>query len=223
MATGSDSTRKKFLIGVLVVLMLYTGWVYRGALIPAWGGEDLDSGIAGIDPSLQALQELPVIPVNRPTTNSYRPGRNLFAFGEDPRLAAERRKQERDLERKRIEAQAKADERKQQQQQRQAAVKRPPPKPRAPEVRFSYMGYIGELGSELDYMAVLQQGRSSKKEDLRVVRIGEVIDEQFVVKSIDIDSVEIGYTDPRFKDQTKKLELVQQQQGRSPARSRRRR
>jgi len=75
-----------------------------------------------------------------------------------------------------------------------------PPAPRAPQpprVPFQYIGYLGPKDARL---AVFEQNGS-----IVLARIGEIVQEQFVVREFKFESVVIGYTDERFAEQTTEL------------------
>ena len=57
-----------------------------------------------------------------------------------------------------------------------------------------------------EYLAALQ--KKEGKATTAIVKVGDVLDSQFVVKKIDIDQVVVSYTDPRFSDQTQSVRLI---------------
>jgi hypothetical protein len=81
-----------------------------------------------------------------------------------------------------------------------------PPKPRntapkPPRVTFKYLGF---LGPKEDKIAVFEKGQG---DELELARIGEVIQGAFKLVGFGYESVELGYTDERFSDQTTELSM----------------
>jgi hypothetical protein len=68
---------------------------------------------------------------------------------------------------------------------------------RPPVVSFKYLGY---LGPKDDKIAVFEKG-----DELKLARVGEVVEEEFRLEEFKYEGVIMGYTDRRFKDQTTEL------------------
>ncbi len=68
-----------------------------------------------------------------------------------------------------------------------------PSAPRPPVAKYKFMGYMGTPARKL--AVLLDDGQVVLK------REGEPLGEEFVVREIRFDSVELGYTDERFKDE----------------------
>jgi hypothetical protein len=86
------------------------------------------------------------------------------------------------------------------------ARKAPPPTPQTfaakpPRVNFKYLGF---LGPKNDRIAVFEKGQG---DELELARIGEVIQGSFRLVGFGYESVELGYTDKRFSDQTTELDM----------------
>jgi hypothetical protein len=142
---------------------------------------------------------------------TYRPKRNLFGYAKCP--VDIKRQKEQDARRAAAE-QERRQRAEQLSQQRnrdweETQKNRPPPKPaapRAPEPDFKYVAYMGRLDNEgRPALAVFEKGRG-KQVEMLVVQSGEVVESVFVLKLIDWDRVELGYTDPKFSSQKKVLE-----------------
>jgi hypothetical protein len=73
--------------------------------------------------------------------------------------------------------------------------------PKPPRVTFKYLGF---LGPKEDKIAVFEKGQG---EDLELARIGDVIQGAFKLVGFGYESVELGYTDERFSDQTTELSM----------------
>ena len=212
-----DKRRQQVLAGILLVLVVVLFWRFRGVLVPGAGGGEIAGEIASMDEQVQRLQNLPAIGIERPALDTgYRPKRNLFRFSDSPEAIAQRLAEEERQRLLREQAAAQAVEQAKKREEavaRRAQVKQPPPAPRKPEFGYTYVAYLGELSDPLNYFAVLQKPgaarRDKKKEDILVVRAGEKIDEHFVVKTISIDQLVVGYLDARFEKDTRVVNLVQ--------------
>ncbi|MBI4161564.1 MAG: hypothetical protein HY509_03860, partial [Acidobacteria bacterium] len=80
-----------------------------------------------------------------------------------------------------------------------AQVPAGPPPPPAPAFKF-----IGYLGPAEDKIAVLLEG-----EDFYLGRVGEVVQERFRIVDIGYEWVQVGYTDPVYRDQTRRILMGQ--------------
>ena len=77
----------------------------------------------------------------------------------------------------------------------------PPPKPTAPAINFKLLGMMGPSDRKF---GVFVDG-----DKVMMARKGEVLLGQFKVLSIGPESAEIGFVDPAFKDEKRKLQLGQ--------------
>jgi hypothetical protein len=73
--------------------------------------------------------------------------------------------------------------------------------PKPPRVTFKYLGF---LGPKEDKIAVFEKGHG---DELELARIGDVIQGAFTLVGFGYESVELGYTDERFSDQTTELSM----------------
>jgi hypothetical protein len=86
------------------------------------------------------------------------------------------------------------------------ARKAPPSAPKTvaakpPRVTFKYLGF---LGPKEDKIAVFEKGQG---DELELARVGDVIQGAFKLVDFGYESVELGYTDERFSDQTTELSM----------------
>ncbi|GAB4225458.1 MAG: hypothetical protein Kow0062_27780 [Acidobacteriota bacterium] len=222
--SGTDPRRLRLLVGLLVVLALVALWTNRGLLLPGGGaGTAIGDDVAGLDARLKMLSSLPELPIDRPAVESAFLGkRNLFDFTSSPEaLAAEaaRRRQQEQLAQQRQQQLAQAAERRREElsrRQADATPRKPPP----PEFRYRYLAYFRKMSNDGEFIAVLQKQGSRGPEQV-IVGVGETIEDRFVVRDINEDEIVIGYTDPRYEDQTKAVRIVESATS-SPSRRRRR-
>lgn len=219
MKSAPANRRQGLLLAILAVAIAVLGWNYRGLVLGS--GEPHGEGrggkaetVAPLDSRLEAMREITPIPIERPESEGiYDRQRNLFEYGQSPEaLAAERAREEAarraELERKEREAQM-AKQREVEAARRALEPPRPPPPPpppQPPSFRYTYVAYIAQLSGAQEYLAALQKREG--KTTTAVVKVGDVLDDQFVVQKIDFDQVVVSYTDPRFKDQTQSVRLI---------------
>ncbi|NIW73914.1 MAG: hypothetical protein GWN08_01410, partial [Gemmatimonadetes bacterium] len=82
-------------------------------------------------------------------------------------------------------------------------MKRPTPRPQKPippKPDFTYLGYLGPKDNRI---AVFDLG----EEEPILAQAGDVIAEAFTVVEFKYQSVVLGFTDERFKDETTELEM----------------
>lgn len=211
-------TRQHILLAALVPLVGYI-------LVPYLGREDASAGAPGGADVLTAGDiELPPdldLAARKGDRPGFNPsgGRNLFAYGQPPRPATAApppRKTKRPPPSPRIA-----------EQQTPVKVKTPPPpllppqtavqpaRPIPPRVNFKYIGYIGPNAARI---AVFSVSTEDGKE-IALAREGEILQmgatadlpavqeklDQFLVRTIGYEEVEIGYTDGLFADESKTL------------------
>lgn len=78
----------------------------------------------------------------------------------------------------------------------------PPPGPRTPRPPEPSFKYLGHLGPKADQIAVFEAG-----ENMVLARAGDTVENQFKVVAFKYETVVLGYTDERFKDQTTELTI----------------
>jgi len=188
-------------LGLVALLMLYFN---SGGKSPFGGdGEKKVEETAPFDPAPEVMLAMLTRDVEPYDPN----GRDLFKYSERPltpeeraALEAQRRAQQQQQQQaaqRKIEAQQKAIE-----ARRQAPQPAQPTGPRPPQPRFEYLGY---LGPKDNLIAVFD--RKSGEDPLLLARAGEVVEEEYLLKQINYHTVVLGYTDERFKNQTKELPM----------------
>lgn len=220
MKIAEAQRRQLLLLTFLVVAVAALGWNYRASLFGAGGAAEERTAtdkVAPLDKQLASMLEIPAIPLERPEAEeAYDRQRNLFEFSQSPEaVAAERARQEaaRRAEVERAEREARLARERQAEAARRALLPPeppppppPPPPPQPPAFRYTYVAYIAQLQGAEEYLAALQ--KKEGKPTTAIVKVGDVLDNQFVVKKIDIDQVVVSYTDPRFSDQTQSVRLI---------------
>jgi len=216
----ADAQRRQILLALLLVVAVGAlGWNYRAWLFgggSAAAPEAADK-VAPLDKRLASMLEIPSLPLERPEAEeAYDRQRNLFEYSQSPEaVAAERARQEaeRRAEIERVEREARLARERQAEAARRALLPPeppppppPPPPPQPPAFRYTYVAYIAQLQGDEEYLAALQ--KKEGKATTAIVKVGDVLDSQFVVKKIDIDQVVVSYTDPRFSDQTQSVRLI---------------
>jgi len=125
----------------------------------------------------------------------------LKTLEEEARQRAEQQQKQIQEENERR-AKAAADELLRQQEAQKAlaaAGPRVPPPPPPPPINYRLVGYMGPASRRI---AVLLNGN-----ELVLGRQGDVLEGKFKLLSVGIDSVEMGYSDPAFKDAKKRIDL----------------
>jgi hypothetical protein len=209
------------LLILLVVLLLAAVWTNSDWLFEESTEErsEEESEIS-LGERLDTLKDLPAIPLDRPySAEDYSAQRNLFDFTKSPeQIAAERAREEQrrrqaELQRKKQQEQRKRQQARQERIERQerSQAKRQDRVPPPPDFKYTYVAYMSHLQGKEEALAVLVKGsgaRDPKKENIRIVRNGEILDDDFVIKQIDLDNLVIGYTDDRYDGQTRRVELI---------------
>lgn len=220
---------------VLVALLAYVGWarLSGASLLPGAPALSAGSLTPPPEPETKPLNDLNAVVTVKAAgilggAAAYdMGGRNLFQYGvikppppspaelERMRKAEEARLKAMEEEaRKRAEEQAlraKAEQEARDKEAAEAAARLaqqpppppgpppPPPPPQAPPIGLKLVGYLGPPNRRI---AVFLSGN-----DIVLGRQGEVVDGKFRVLAIGPDSVEMGYSDPLFKGQKKRLDL----------------
>lgn len=178
---------------------------------------------------LKDVQSITVSGVLGGTPEYDQSGRNLFQYGppkpppptpaeleamrkaEEARLKAmeEEARQRAEIQQKQIQAdnERRAREaaealKRQQEQQQQAQAAAPPRAPAAPPPPPINYRLVGYMGPQQKRIAVLLNGN-----EIVLGRQGDVLEGKFKLLTIGVDSVEIGYSDPAFKEAKKKIDL----------------
>ncbi len=112
------------------------------------------------------------------------PGRNLFAFEEDPAVVAERARQAEEA-RKQQEAAAKAAAKAA--EERAAYEREHPPPPQPPPIPFSFIGYLGPPEARVGVFSM------NGSRDLVLAKAGDRIQQRFLIKDVGFESAEIGF------------------------------
>ena len=198
------SKREQTLLGLLGLVALLILYISRGGEArPATGGSPADRGAdrgAGVAPIVETALLAEAIADYDPT------GRDLFAYAQPPerpwdreeRLRLERERQEM-LRRRAEEArQRRAAQQKAKQEEPQRASPRPRPGP--PKPALNYLGYLGPKENRI---AVFEDGK-----DLLLARVGEVVQELYLVREINYEQVVVGYTQEEFRTQTTTLSMA---------------
>jgi hypothetical protein len=198
--------RQKVLLGVLAVLVLILAWRWLGSPGSLLGGaREAGAGAGGLGSEYQLIVALPELRVHTSLGVAYAPQRNLFDFTKcQAQIKAEedaqrRRRQAQELRKQQL---AEKKEREAAAAQNRAAREPTAVKPRAPEPRFTYLGYLGELE---DKIAIFEK-RGSEGE-IMLAKVGDVVETEFVVRQIDWDRVELGFTRPEFAEGQKTLPM----------------
>ena len=220
MKIAEAQRRQLLLLIALVVAVAALGWNYRASLFGTGGAAEertAADNVAPLDKKLASMLEIPSIPLERPQADeAYDRQRNLFEYSQSPEAAAAERARkdaERRAEIERAEREARLARERQAEAARRALLPPeppppppPPPPPQPPAFRYTYVAYIAQLQGAEEYLAALQ--KKEGKPTTAIVKVGDVLDNQFVVKKIDIDQVVVSYTDPRFSDQTQSVRLI---------------
>jgi len=180
------NNREKVLLGLLAAAGI-AGWFgLRG------GGMGFGGGAGGPEALEPISGEPPVVRVDlldQEPVGFDPTGRNLFAYYTPPAKAKPRPKP------KAPPAPPPAPPPKKKTVPKKNVIKEPEP----PTPDFSYVGYLGPKENKI---AVFDIG-----DDLLVVRVGEIVQEQFELREFRYETVVFGFTDPQFRDRTTELKL----------------
>ena len=183
--------REIWLLSLLVAFLAWFLWNQSKSMVGG-GKTGNDEGEAALVPvapivMLASLEDSLVDIVDRE--------RDLFAFGVPP---VEKKRDDARVKRVK-DAQEAARKAQQQAQNRPPPTPRQPPKARAPKPSFQYIGNIGPKDSKF---AVFTEGQ-----DVLVANVGDEIKNGFVLMDIGFESVVIGYTEERYRNETTELQL----------------
>jgi hypothetical protein len=196
--------RQKILLGILAMLALILAWRWLGSPgSPLGGARDAGATAGGLGADQQLIQGLPELKVHTSLGVAYAPQRNLFDFTKcQAEIQAEEERQRKAREAKVLKAKRAEEQRKRQVEAKREAEGPRVVTPRAPEPRFTYLGYLGELE---DKIAIFEK-RGSEGE-IMLAKVGDVVETEFVVREIDWDRVELGFTRPEFAEGQKTLPM----------------
>ena len=204
-----------------IALMVFVLWYFSPTAPPLVGGTG-ESGEAVEDPlrwMIDRLQQGGDLEALVQVAGTYEGGgRNLFDYGvikppgptpeELARLAEERRKREQEererqaeAERLRKEAMARQSSQARDEARRAAQDATPPPpaKPVPPAIDLKFIGVIGDPA---DKIAIFLDGK-----DFLLAQEGDVVKEQFQIMKISYDTLQMGFTDPRFEEENRILPM----------------
>ena len=144
-------------------------------------------------------------------------GRNLFDYGriappppsaeelarrarlaEEARLRAEEERKRREEEQEALRLAAR-ERQKKLAEGRRNAPKPEPPKPVPPNFPYKFIGLLGESESKI---AIFLDNK-----DFLLAKEGEDVKEDFRIMRIGYDTLQIGYTDPQFKEESRILQM----------------
>jgi hypothetical protein len=205
--------REVWLASLLVVLGAIAYKEVRAWLIPVVPPDLLSLPVAGSDrgPAMDAVSDV-LLDRLAVGGSSYDPrGRNLFQYGKpaappppprppSPTVDQLRKKQEEKKQQERV-AKIIEDKRRaaEEARKRQEAMQpRPEVKAQAsaakpPPAKYKFMGYLGSPARRI--AVLLDDGQVVLK------REGEFLGDDFIVREIRFDSVELAYTDERFENE----------------------
>lgn len=182
--------REIFLLVVLVVTAAVVGYMNFGkGGFGAGGGDAADDKIK--------IGEAPVVRLARLGFDSaeYDPnGRDLFKYGPPPRVNRPVPPPAKPVvvERPKTKAPVRPPV--------QQVTTVTPPKPRPPVPTFKYVGYFGP---KYDKIAAFDDGQQ-----ILLARVGETVQDDFLLMDFEFQAVRLGFTDQRFEGQDTELSLT---------------
>jgi hypothetical protein len=201
----------------LVALLVYLFLPSAPASDPPSTEEEARKKVSGTAASILQGPDVDLALLTQQPGNYDGGGRNLFDYGviKPPpptpeelaamAAAAEKARLEADAERKRLEAEREAQRQAMLERQKQLDIDRPPQAPREPPKpippMFPYK-FIGVLGESAARIAIFLD-----KDDFLLAKEGEDVKEKFRIDKIGYDTLQIGYTDPQFKEESRILKM----------------
>lgn len=161
-----------------------------------WQSVGLGGGNAGLDEGDDKIGEAPIIRLSRLNQDpaGYDPkGRNLFEYGPPPRAKTTPRPMPPPPKQEKIERKA------QPTLPPRPTTPPPPPPVRAPQPQFKYIGFMGPKDNKI---AVFDAG-----DETLLAQVGDIVQDQFLVREFKYRKVILGYTDRRFAEQSAELEM----------------
>ena len=203
--------RETWLVGMLIAVVVFAYPWLRARILPTVPADLLQppGDAAGRGVARDAVSEVLIDRLTMVATSYDPSGRNLFQYGKPPTPPKPpapppptlKEVQDRDAQKRQQERVARILEEKRKaaelaKNRQQNMQPRPPAQPsaaRPPAAKYKFMGYMGNPNRKL--AVLLDDGEVVLK------REGETLGDDFVVREIRFDSVELGYTDERFKDE----------------------
>jgi len=221
MAMTRDQKRQATLLAALCLVLV--GYLYYGGYV-SFGGGDVDTealppiDAASLERSLKSISTVDPGLILAEKGDSV-PDRNLFQYGvrkpppPDP-AELERQRQAAQAALAAQEAALRAQKAREQQQLQapppvvqpepvKVADNRPPPpppKPVAPAITFRLMGVFGP---PKEMIGVFMEGSNPPL----LAKRGEVVREKFRVLEVGVEWADIGYVDPQFQNEKKRIYL----------------
>ncbi len=220
---NGQSRRQWALLGLLAISGL--GYL-RYAPGAGLGGGDVGDlpaiDLAGLDQKLQEVTTVSPDLVSPPRADSH-PDRNLFQYGApkpppvDPaeverrRVAAEQALMRQEEDARRVKEQQERNAQIAQQQAALAQALPPPPPPPPPAEnrppprqppKMDHLRLVGMLGSPKRKIGVFVSGQSTV-----LAKRGEVLEEKFKILEIGATWADVGYVDPAFEGQKRRIEI----------------
>jgi hypothetical protein len=216
MMRAEEKKRLQRLLAVMGVMALLVAFTYRDVLMarPVSDSSFAAIEVAKLSGELEELGKLPALQIERPDGDVAIAGkRRLFEWARSPEdIAAERAREE---QQRRAEAEALRRQREQEEYLRQnpppPQPPPPPPPPQTPPFNFQYIAHVITSGTSEEIMACLMRSGAGKKDKFIWVKVGEIVENKFVIEKIDEESITIGYTDQQFKDRHQKVDIVKGQ------------
>jgi hypothetical protein len=208
---------RELVLGIALVVIVL--WYVTPAPPPDLAAP-VEEAAPGGDPVVEVIRRLREIgsPVAAGARGDYKGGgRNLFDYGvivpppptpeELARMEEERRRREEEERQRREEAERLRQEalERQREEARKAAERAarepppPPPKPVPPAIDVTFIGVIGEPENKI---AIFLDGK-----DYLLAKEGEVVKGKFRVQKISYDTLQMGFTDPRFASENRILPM----------------
>lgn len=215
--TPAERSRLNKLLVFLALVAVFAVWSYRDVLgaRPQGDGTAQEINVAKLSAELMELDAMPALQVTRNDGgDSFELRRRVFDFTESPESVAaerERRQQAEEQARREMERQIKIQE---EQAKLPPPPPPPPPPPQAPSFPFVYFGQVIQNEGGEQILACLQRSGGGKKDKFEWVRVGDIVDNKFVIKKIEKESLTVGYTDPQFKDMSSTVQLIKGSGGR---------
>jgi hypothetical protein len=215
--TAAERSRLNKLLVFMVLAAAFAVWSYRDVLgaKPASDTTAREIDVAKLSADLMELDAMPALQITRADGgDAFELRRRVFDYTESPEsVAAERERREQ------AEAQARREmERQIKIQEEQAKLPPPepppPPPPQAPTFPFVYFGQVIQNEGGEQILACLQRSGGAKKDKFEWVRVGDIVDNTFVIKKIEKESLTVGYTNPTFKDMSSTIQLIKGSGGR---------
>lgn len=207
---AAEKQRLGRLLMVLLGAFVLVVFLYSDILTasPQTDTSAADINLAKLSAELRELDQMPALQITREDAgDAFELRRTVFSFDESPEeRAAEAMRARQAREAAEREAQ-RVEEIRRREAEAPPQPPPPPPPPEPPQFPFTYYGHAISSTDGETITACLQR-TGGGKDRFVWVRPGDIIENKFVIKQIDRDSLTIGYTDERFKDRSTTLQLV---------------